>query len=61
MDEAVTDYYANEICNLMHQYPDNQVGQSPEWMFLIRRTRHSLTTLSVYAKETTWLVYSFYS
>jgi hypothetical protein len=29
--------------------------------FLIRRTRHSLTTQSVYAKETTWLVYSFYS
>jgi hypothetical protein len=32
MDEAVANYYANKICNLMHQYPDNQVGRFLEWM-----------------------------
>jgi hypothetical protein len=32
MDEAVTNYYADKICDLMHQYPNNQVGQFLEWM-----------------------------
>jgi hypothetical protein len=32
MAEAVANYYANKICNLMHQYPNNQVGQFLEWM-----------------------------
>jgi hypothetical protein len=31
-NEAVANYYADKICDLMHQYPDNQVGRFPGWM-----------------------------
>jgi hypothetical protein len=30
MDEAVANYYANKICDLMHRHPNNQVHWFPE-------------------------------